>query len=140
MGTSLVRSALVGTIAAIVAVIVVLLVADAVSGPLLVATPGSDVAEEVPLGGAVIFTALGGLVGMLLAWATSRFGWSASVFLGVCLVALVLYGIPPFSAAEETATALWLNVMHIAAAIPIVGSLYRWLTGRRVGGIADIDG
>jgi len=42
-------------------------------------------------------------------------------------VALVMYGTVPFTAAEETTTAVWLNVMHVLAALPIVGLLARQL-------------
>ena len=44
-------------------------------------------------------------------------------FVVICVVGLVLYGIVPFTAAEETATAVWLNLMHLAVALPIVGGL-----------------
>ncbi len=37
--------------------------------------------------------------------------------------AMIMYAIIPFTATEEVSTAIWLNVMHIVAAIPIVGSL-----------------
>ena len=40
---------------------------------------------------------------------------------------LTLYAILPFVAAEEVATAIWLNVMHLVAAAPIVGGLVREL-------------
>ena len=42
-------------------------------------------------------------------------------------MALVMYGTVPFTAAEETTTAVWLNVMHVLAALPIVGLLARQL-------------
>jgi len=44
---------------------------------------------------------------------------------------LVSYGILAFVRAETASTALWLNAMHIGAAIPIVGTLSRHAkTGR----------
>jgi uncharacterized membrane protein len=110
-------------------VAVVYFIADAVSGPLTVTPPGGDGVEEVPISAAVTFTVLGGLVGVVLALLSTRLKRSVNVFTGICLVSLVLYGIAPFGAAESTSTAIWLNVMHLAAAIPIVGMLRQWLIG-----------
>ena len=129
---SLFRTAAVGIVAAVVAVVVVFLIADSASGPLLAEQPGGDGAEEVPLGGAVFGTVIGGLVGTGLAALAGRMSRSVQVFVGTCVVALVLYGLFAFSAADDTATGIWLNVMHIAAALPIVGLLARWLQEREV--------
>ncbi|MEL7156396.1 MAG: DUF6069 family protein [Actinomycetota bacterium] len=127
---SLLRSALMGTVVAVVAVVIVFLVADAASGPLLATQPGGDVPEEVPLGGAIFGTILGGLVGTGLAALSRRTPRPVPVFVGICVVGLVLYGIQALTAADTTGTGLWLNVMHIAAAVPIVGSLTLWLQAR----------
>lgn len=118
-------------VAAVVAVVVVFLIADAASGPLLAEQPGGDGVEEVPLGGAVFGTVIGGLVGTGLAVLASRTSRSVELFAGICVVALVLYGLFALSAADDTTTGIWLNVMHIAAAVPIVGLLARWLRERQ---------
>ena len=128
---SLLRSAIVGIVAAVIAVVVVFLIADAASGPLLATQPGGDVAEEVPLGAAIFGTIVGGVFGTALAYLSGRTPRPVEVFVGICVVALVLYGLFALSAADDTATGIWLNVMHIAAAIPIVGLLARWLQGRQ---------
>ena len=126
---SLLRRAVAGIVAAVIAVVVVFAIADAASGPLLAAQPGSDVTEEIPLGAAIFGTVVGGLVGTVIALlSVSR---PVEVFVGVCVVALVLYGLFALSAADDSATGIWLNVMHIAAAVPIVGLLARWLRGRQ---------
>ena len=118
------KAAIVGVIGAVVAVAITLLIADAVSGPLLVTAAGADVAEEAPLAGAIMFTVLGGVIGLGIAALAKRFlGNPVPVFLGICIVGLIVFGIFAFTAAEETATAIWLNVMHVVAAIPIVGLL-----------------
>ena len=118
------KAAIVGVIGAVVAVAITLLIADAVSGPLLVTAAGTDVAEEAPLAGAIMFTVLGGVIGLGIAALAKRFlGNPVPAFLGICIVGLIVFGIFPFTAAEETATAIWLNVMHVVAAIPIVGLL-----------------
>ena len=127
MNPSIVKAGAIGTGVAVILVLVTLFIADAASGPLLVTTPGADAPEEVPIGGAAIFTILGGLVGIALATGLLRVASPRRIFLIVCVVGLVLYGISPFTAAEEVSTALWLNVAHVAAAIPIVGMLARVL-------------
>ena len=128
---SLLRSAIIGIVAAVIAVVVVFFIADAASGPLLVSQPGADAPEEAPLGGAVLFTVVGGLVGAGLAFLAGRMARSVEVFVGICVVGLVLYGLFALSAAEDTATGIWLNILHLAAAVPIVGMLARWLQDRR---------
>lgn len=118
------KAGILGTIAAVVAVVITFFIADAASGPMLVTAAGSDVAEEAPMVGAIMFTVLGGVIGLAIAALTKRFlGNPVPAFLGICLVGLIVFGIFPFTAAEETATAIWLNVMHVVAAIPIVGML-----------------
>jgi hypothetical protein len=123
----------VGIIVALVMVLLTYLVADAASGPLLVSQPGSDTPEEVPMAIALLFTALGGAVGVGLANVASRLRRPRTTFVAVSVVALVLYGILPFTAAEETSTAIWLNAMHVAAALPIIGLLARSLPAEHGG-------
>jgi hypothetical protein len=126
---SLVQNAIVGTVVALAAVVVTFFIADAVSGPLMATDPAGAV-TEVPLPGAIIGTVIGGIVGALLALGVRNLDRSVEAFLGVCLIGLVLYGIYAFVQAEGFAAGLWLNVMHIAAAVPIVGILTRWLQAR----------
>ena len=118
------KATLFGTLAALVAVVAALLIGDAVSGPLLVTSPGADAPEELELGAALMATVVGAVVGLGLAALCRRLlSNGAVVFVGVCVVGLIGYGIFSFSASEEVATGVWLNVMHIVAAIPIVGAL-----------------
>jgi len=122
------KSGVIGIIGAVIAVAITILIADAVSGPLLTTAPGADAPEEVAIGTALGFTAFFGLVGIGIAALCQRFlGNPAKAFLTICVVGLVIYGIFPFTAAEEVATAVWLNVMHIVAAVPIVGLLVKEL-------------
>ncbi|MFK8022813.1 MAG: DUF6069 family protein [Ilumatobacter sp.] len=120
------KAALFGTLAALVAVVATFLIGDAVSGPLLVTSPGADAPEELEIGAALIATVFGAVVGLGLAALCRRLlSAGAAVFAGICVVGLIGYGIFSFSASEEVATGVWLNAMHIAAAIPIVGALVR---------------
>lgn len=127
---SLLRSATLGIVAALVAVVIVYLIADAASGPLITAQPGSE-AAEIPLGGAIFSTVVRGLVGTAIAVLADRTPRPVEIFVGICVVGLVLYGLAALRVAEDTATGIWLNVMHIAAAVPIVGLLAQWLRGRQ---------
>ena len=124
----LIRAAVVGTVVALIAVAIVYGIAMAVDADLRVTGPGADTPEKVPIATALVITALGGVMGWVLAVLARRFtSRPAMVFLGVCLVLLVLDGITPFTASDTASTGIWLNVMHLAAAGPIVGSLYRAL-------------
>ncbi len=131
MNVSLVKAGLIGIAVALALVTVGYLTADAVSGPLLVTQPGGESVAEVVIGQALMFTVLGGGVGIGLALVAQRLGRPQATFVAVCAVGLVLYGIIPFTTAEETLTAIWLNVLHLAAAVPIVGLLSRQLPVER---------
>lgn len=121
------KAGILGTIGAVIAVAITYFIADAASGPLLV-TRNSGLTEQAPIAGALLFTAIGGVIGLGIAALAKRFlGNPVPAFLGICLVGLIAFGIFPFTAAEETATAIWLNVMHIVAAVPIVGLLTKSL-------------
>lgn len=62
----------VGIIVGLALVPITYLVADAASGPLLVTQPGSGTPEAVPLVSALVFTVIGGAVGIGLARAVVR--------------------------------------------------------------------
>jgi hypothetical protein len=131
MNAALIKVGGIGIALALALVLVGYFAADAMSGPLLVTPPGGDSVAEVTIGQALMFTVLGGGVGIGLALGAQRLGRPQASFVAVCVVALVLYGIMPFAAAEETSTAIWLNILHLAAAVPIVGSLARQLPAER---------
>jgi len=131
MKSAIARQGGIGLIVALVLVAITYVAADAASGPLLVTQPGGDTPEAIPMGFALGFTVLGGAVGIGLAFLANRTGRPRITFVVVAAVALVLYGIMPFAAAEEASTAIWLNAMHLAAALPIVGLLARSLPDRR---------
>ena len=129
----------IGLFVALHLVAITYLAADAASGPLLITQPGADTPEAIPMGFALGFTVLGGLVGIGLALLAKRAGRPRTTFVVAAAVALVLYGIMPFTAAQETSTAIWLNAMHLAAAVPIVGFLARSLPDRRASAVATAE-
>jgi hypothetical protein len=109
-------------------VAVVFWVADASTDGLVVEMPGSSDLQELGFGDVIVPTVFGGIVGAVLAWAAGRFAARPRVtFMAVCVIGLVVYGVVPFIAANDTASAVWLNVMHVAAAVPIVGGHARRL-------------
>jgi len=131
MKAGIAKAAGFGATVAVGLVLILYLVADAASGPLLVTQPGSDNIEEVALGTVVAFTVLGGVVGLGVALVVNRCNWPPWTFVAVCVAAFLLYGIVPFIAAEQISTAIWLNAMHLAAAAPIIGLLARSLADAR---------
>lgn len=119
-------------IAALVLVTGVYSLADAATDGLLVKAPGSDELQVVSLSVALVYTIVGTLVGLGLAMTINRFSpLPRATFIVVSVVAVILYGLLPFDAAEETSTAIWLNMMHLAVAIPVVGSLAAYLPKAR---------
>lgn len=112
-----------GTGIAVVLTAAAYLMATATTGQLTVTGAG-----EVTLGNVVGFTTLGGTVGAALAYAAGRFARRPRLtFLAVTLIALAGYAVVPFAAAETTRTAIWLNVFHVLAAIPVIGMLVRFV-------------
>lgn len=123
------KAGIFGTIAAGIAVAITFFIADAASGPLMATPPGGDLLEEIPLVGALVGTITGGIVGTIVAALLNRFMSNAvPLFVGFCVVGLIAYGAFSFSATEELSAGIWLNIMHIVAAIPIVGGLVQAMT------------
>lgn len=122
----------VGTAIGIVAVASLYLLANEAAGPLVV-----DGAGEVGVGDVVGFTILGGTVGAVLTYVVGRFSRRPRMaLLAVTLIALAGYAVVPFTAAETTTTAIWLNVFHVVVAIPVIGMLMRYLPKNRSQGEA----
>ncbi len=111
-------------IVAIPLVSIVFLIAQATTDSLLVTPPGGDGLQQVQFADMLVASVAGILAGTGIAWLMNRFvGKPRRSFLVLCGVSLGLYAIVPFAAAEELATGVWLNLMHLAVAIPVVGSL-----------------
>lgn len=118
-----------GTGVAVVLAASAFAVASRAAGPLVVTGTG-----EVTLGNVLGFTILGGTVGAVLAHVAHRFARRPRLtFLAVVLIALAGYAVVPFTAAENLATAVWLNILHLVVAIPVVGALSRYFPARAAG-------
>ncbi len=88
--------------------------------------------QEVVFSQVFGMTILGATVGAGLAFASRR--WvrrPRPVFLTVTLLAVAGYSSVPFVAAEATSTALWLNGLHIAVAVPVLTVFARFLPATR---------
>ena len=93
---------------------------------------GRGAAQELKLGVAIAAVVFGGILGVGLTVLARRFTLRPQMFfLGVSVLGVTLYGILAFVRAEVASTAIWLNAMHIAAAVPIVGGLMRLLPRQR---------
>lgn len=100
-------------------------VATGIADPLVVAGLG-----EVTLPNVIGFTIFGATVGAVVAHLIGHFGRRPRMaFLAVALIALAGYAVVPFTAAESAQTAIWLNILHLVVAIPVVGMLARYLPG-----------
>jgi len=99
------------------------LVARELADTLVVAGVG-----EVTLDKVAGFTIFGAAVGAALAIAVGRVSRRPNPrFLALTLIAMAGYAVVPFTAAESIGTALWLNLFHVLVAVPVVGTLVRWL-------------
>ncbi len=121
-GPRLARGSVGPAVLALAGVVGTWLVATGVTGGLVV-DQGSG-PEEVGVLAAVGATICG--VGIGLAFLARRFSARPRrTFLAVCAVALAAYGVVPFLVAESAAVAIWLNVLHLVVAVPVVGGLAR---------------
>jgi len=113
----------------VIAVLGVYLAARAVGADLMVAPEfGSGPAKQLEVFPAIAATVASGVVGAGLARLTPRFAQPARTFVGLCLAGLVIYGYLTVARSDNNSTVIWLNVMHVAAAVPIVGLLTHHLT------------
>jgi len=118
------KSAAIAALMAAVVNAIVFLIATTISGELLVTMPAPMTITVVE---PVIFTAMLGIIGSLIVsfiaqrTATPRRTWVLST-----VIAVTLYGLPPFLSAGIT-TAIWFNVMHAVAALFIIPAIAKEL-------------
>jgi hypothetical protein len=126
-GARLGRVWAVATTTAVLLVTAAQLIAQAFADPLIVSGAG-----EVTRGNVIGFTVLGATIGAALAAGIGRFTRRPrSTFLAATLMALAGYAVVPFTAAESSSTALWLNLFHLIVAVPVIGMFARWLPSAR---------
>ncbi len=107
-------------------VVLGLVVLAGVVGANLVVAPefGSGPPDEMEAWAAAAATVFGGFAGLVLALLSRQLKQRPTgLFLSLCLLGLLAYGFIAVIRSEEISTAIWLNLMHLAAAVPIVGML-----------------
>ncbi|MBM4412642.1 MAG: hypothetical protein FJ040_04225 [Chloroflexi bacterium] len=110
------RVAIASLIAAVLNAIV-FFVATQLSGPLVVTMPD---AMELTVAQPLIFTMLLGVLGSgAVGYLALRTAHPKRTWVIVSIVALIVYGVPPFASAGIV-TALWFNVMHAVAGIILI--------------------
>lgn len=118
------KSAAIAALLAAIVNTIVFYIATAISGDLVVLMPA---AETLTVFQPFIFTAMLGIVGSLMVsfiaqrTANPRRTWVLST-----IIAVTLYGLPPFLSAGIT-TAIWFNVMHAVAALFIIPAVAKEL-------------
>jgi hypothetical protein len=113
----LVRRVAIASLIAAVLNTIVFFVATQVSGALIVTMPD---AMELTIAQPLIFTLLLGVIGgSAVGYLALRTAQPKRTWVIVSIVALVLYGIPPFASAGLV-TALWFNVMHAVAGLILI--------------------
>ena len=118
------KSAAIAALLAAIVNTIVFFIATAISGDLVVLMPAE---ETLTVFQPFIFTAMLGIVGSLMVsfiaqrTANPRRTWVLST-----IIAVTLYGLPPFLSAGIT-TAIWFNVMHAVAALFIIPAVAKQL-------------
>lgn len=113
----LIRRVAIASLIAAVLNTIVFFVATQLSGPLVVTTPAE---MELIFAQPLIFTLLLGVLGgSAVGYMALRTAQPKRTWVTVAIVALVLYGIPPFVSAGVV-TALWFNVMHAVAGLILI--------------------
>jgi hypothetical protein len=118
------KSAAIAALLAAIVNTIVFYIATAISGDLVVLMPAE---ETLTVFQPFVFTAMLGIVGSLMVsfiaqrTANPRRTWVLST-----IIAVTLYGLPPFLSAGIT-TAIWFNVMHAVAALFIIPAVAKEL-------------
>ena len=124
-----VKRAAVAVVVAIVGVIVVWLIADAVSPTLRVDSWQED-NQKLSIPDVVTTMLFEGVVGAIVGWILFHFRKPRTWWYVIAVVVLILGALNAFASANTNETAIWLNVMHLVAAGAIVPTIARMLPER----------
>ena len=103
-----------------------------VAAPEVTVDADGGTAEVVSLGDVLVATGVGSLGAVALAALLRRFSRRPRpTFLVVCAVTLTFHGLLAATVAESLGSAVWLNVLHLGVAAPLVVGLVPSLTQRR---------
>jgi hypothetical protein len=122
------RAAAIGTGVAIVLAVAVYLIADASGDPLSISrTPRGDDYDTLPIAVVIGVTVIAGLASAIVALIARRLSNPLVVYGSVVTIGFLVMLYPPFASAEVRSTTAWLITMHVAAAIPIIGTMTAYL-------------
>lgn len=94
-----------------------------IAGPLIAELPDGTV-DQITLPFVLTASVVPSIFAAIFLWGLHRFTGNATrIFQIVAVVFLVLSFFSPFSAAQTTATAIWLILMHIVAGAAIIWAL-----------------
>lgn len=115
--SAIMRRVVIASIIAAVVNAIVFVVATQISGPLVVNMSGE---MELSIAQPVIFTLLLGVIGgSVVSYIALRTAQPQRLWIIISIVALIIYGAPPFLSAGFV-TALWFNVMHAVAGVILI--------------------
>lgn len=118
------KSAAIAALLAAIVNTIVFYVATAISGDLVVLMPAE---ETLTVFQPFVFTAMLGIVGSLMvSFVAQRTAHPRRTWVLSTIIAVTLYGLPPFLSAGIT-TAIWFNVMHAVAALFIIPAVAKEL-------------
>ena len=118
------KSAAIAALLAAIVNTIVFYIATAISGDLVVLMPAE---ETLTVFQPFIFTAMLGIVGSLMvSFIAQRTANPRRTWVLCTIIAVTLYGLPPFLSAGIT-TAIWFNVMHAVAALFIIPAVAKEL-------------
>ena len=123
------KNAAFGVFAAIVGVIVVWLIADAVSPTLRVDSWQED-NQKITIPNVAFTVLFESVVGTIVGWILFHFRKPRTWWYVIVVVVLIFGALNAFNAANTNETAIWLNVMHLVAAGAIVPTIARMLPER----------
>ena len=125
MSSSFLRTAATGVIAAVVLVTLIWVVARVTGDDVRVQTPGADAPEPMEVYYPAVATIFNGVVGAGIVWLLRKRSSGRMIFLGLAAAVLIFQGMSAFTATDSNGTAIWLNVMHLAAAGALVPTFLR---------------
>ena len=121
-------TAAIGTGIAVVLALAVYLIADASGDPLSISrTPGGDDYDKLPIAVVIGVTVIAGIGSAIVAMIARRLSNPLVVYGSVVTIVFLVMLFPPFASAEVRSTTAWLITMHIAVAIPIIGTMTAFL-------------
>jgi Family of unknown function (DUF6069) len=124
-----VKQAAIGLVAAIIGVIVVYFIAQAISPDLRADSIQGD-NEKITVFGALMAVVFQSVLAVIVGWILFHFRKPRTWWYAIAVIVLIFSAFNAFSSANTDETAIWLNIMHLVAAGAIVPAIARMLPER----------